>query len=143
MALFVDKHRPKSLAKLDYHKKLSHQLQQLAESDDLPHLLFYGPNGAGKKTRISALLRQIFGAGVEKLRLEHRVFELPNASKTKIELTTTASNHHIEINPSDAGFHDRVVVNTVIKEIARLHWADLANTYSITGCDIVELRVCV
>jgi replication factor C subunit 3/5 len=92
----------------------------------MPHLLFYGPNGAGKKTRISALLRQIYGPGVDKLRLEHRVFELPNASKTKIELTTTASNHHIEINPSDAGHHDRVVVNTVIKEIAQYHPIDAA-----------------
>ena len=29
-------------------------------------MLFYGPSGAGKKTRITATLRQLFGAGVEK-----------------------------------------------------------------------------
>lgn len=39
---------------------------QVAEQD-CPHLLFYGPPGSGKKTLIMALIKQMFGAGVEKV----------------------------------------------------------------------------
>jgi DNA polymerase III delta prime subunit len=46
------------------------------DSGDCPHLLFYGPAGAGKHTLITCLLREMFGAGAEKVReqLDH---ELP------------------------------------------------------------------
>ena len=65
--LWVDKHRPLTLEKMDYLKDQATQLGRLAASGDLPHLLFYGPSGAGKKTRVMALLRAMFGSGVEKV----------------------------------------------------------------------------
>lgn len=40
-------------------------------------------------------------------------------SKRTVEVTTVASNYHIEINPGDAGIYDRHVVQEVIKEIAQ------------------------
>lgn len=39
---------------------------QVAEQD-CPHLLFYGPSGSGKKTLVMALIKQMFGAGADKV----------------------------------------------------------------------------
>lgn len=63
-----------------------------------------------------ALLRAIFGKGIERVRMEHKAFKTPSGKA--IEMVTIASAYHIEINPGDAGIYDRFVVQDVIKEMA-------------------------
>lgn len=84
--------------------------------------MFYGPSGAGKKTRIMCMLRELYGPGVERLRNETMTFTTP--SNRKIEVMTISSNYHLEVNPSDAGMHDRVVVIDLIKQVAQTHQID-------------------
>lgn len=60
--LWVDKHRPMALEKLKFHDDLTEQLKRISAPDvvgNMSHLLFYGPSGAGKKTRVMALLREV------------------------------------------------------------------------------------
>lgn len=122
MSLWVDKHRPSSLNKLDYHKDQATLLKKLVQGGDFPHLLVYGPSGAGKKTRIMCLLRELYGSGVEKLRIEQHNFTTP--SNKKIEISTISSNYHIEVNPSDVGIQDRVVIQELIKTVAQTNNLD-------------------
>lgn len=82
----------------------------------MPHLFFYGPPGSGKKTRITALLRELYGPGAEKLKLDKRTFTTP--TKRTVEINLVTSNYHIELSPGDAGLNDRFVVQEVIKEMA-------------------------
>lgn len=118
--LWVDKHRPKALNKLVIHKPIGDHLIKLVETGDCPHTLFYGPTGAGKKTLIMGLLRQIYGAAVERLKVETKPWKIELPSRNlELELTTVSSNYHVEINPSDAGNNDRYIVQEIIKEIAR------------------------
>ncbi|KAK2720826.1 replication factor C subunit 3-like [Artemia franciscana] len=117
MSLWVDKYRPKQLQKLDYHTDQAAHLKKIVSSGDFPHLLVYGPPGAGKKTRVMCILRELYGSGVEKLRIEHQAFTTP--SNRKLEIVTVASNYHIEVNPSDVGIYDRVVIQELIKTVAQ------------------------
>jgi len=116
--LWVDKHRPTRLQQLSYHGTLTRRLESLAsDPGGLPHLLFYGPPGAGKKTRVMTLLRHVFGGGAEKLRLDKRTFTTP--TKRTVEINMITSNYHIEMAPGDAGLNDRFVIQDVIKEMAQ------------------------
>jgi replication factor C subunit 3/5 len=140
MALLVDKHRPRSLETLTYHHDLSDRLRSLvsssqsddevgltpsqAQSGDFPHLLIYGPSGAGKKTRITATLRALYGPGVEKIKIDSRVFQ--TTSNRKLEFNIVSSNYHLEITPSDVGNYDRVVVQDLLKEVAQTQQVDVA-----------------
>lgn len=93
-----------------------------AASEDFPHLLFYGPTGAGKKTRIACLLRELYGPGALKLKIDQRVFL--NPSRRKIEVNLISSNYHIELTPSDAGIYDRLIIQDILKEIAQTQQVD-------------------
>ena len=56
-----------------------------------------------------------------------------------MELTTIASNYHIEMTPSDAGIKDRFVVQEVIKEIASYHLADTKSKKSFKVVVLMEV----
>ncbi|KAJ3274330.1 Subunit of heteropentameric Replication factor C (RF-C) [Terramyces sp. JEL0728] len=122
MSLWVDKYRPTSLDTLDYHPEITARLQEMTLNGDFPHLLIYGPSGAGKKTRISAILREIYGIRSEKLKIEVRQFETP--SKKKLEINLISSNYHVEITPSDLGNSDQLVIQDLIKEMAQTKQID-------------------
>ncbi|CAJ0603287.1 unnamed protein product [Cylicocyclus nassatus] len=117
MSLWVDRYRPKKLSELTYHLEQASDLAELVKTEDFPHLLVYGPTGAGKRTRIHCILRELYGAGAERLRLDKKSLTTP--SNRKIEIDTVSSNYHIEINPGEVGIYDRVVVQEVIKQMAQ------------------------
>lgn len=116
MSLWCDKYRPQKLAQFDYHTEQAQMLKRLSSSANFPHLFIYGPSGSGKKTRVSALLYEMFGDASTRLKIEMKVFEA-NSGKKVIQ-RIVSSNYHLEVNPSENGFYDRVVVQELIKDVA-------------------------
>jgi replication factor C subunit 3/5 len=76
---------------------------------------------------------------VEKLRIEREEFETP--SKKKIEMSTIASNFHIEVNPSDAGIYDRIVVQELIKTVAQTNQLDSNIQKEFKGTSLNKLNI--
>lgn len=87
-------------------------------------MLVYGPSGAGKKTRIIATLKELYGPGVEKIKIDARTFQ--TTSNRKLEFNIVSSIYHLEITPADVGNYDRVVVQELLKEVAQTQQVDLS-----------------
>jgi len=100
-------------------------LRKLASCEDLPHLLVYGPNGAGKKTRVMAFLAEIYGNGVYKLKQDNWEFKVSPTSSTKVDCSVLSSNYHIDITPAECENYDRVVLQKLIKEVASTQQIDV------------------
>lgn len=116
-----------------------HTLSQVA-TGDCPHTLFYGPPGAGKTTLVKATLREVFGPGADRVKVETTPWKVVTPSRTvELELTTASSNHHVELCPADAGVHDRYVVQEIIKDMARARPVD-AVTGKRGGYKVVVLH---
>ncbi|KAG7754510.1 hypothetical protein KL911_001949 [Ogataea haglerorum] len=124
MSLWADKYRPRTLSELSFHPRISKQLQVMASSGEFPHLLVYGPPGAGKKTRVLATLRELYGAGTGRLRVDVKTFILP--SGRKLEFNVISSSFHLEITPSDMGNNDRIVIQDLLKEIGQIESLDFS-----------------
>ncbi|KAH3686621.1 hypothetical protein WICPIJ_002420 [Wickerhamomyces pijperi] len=124
MSLWIDKYRPQTLNSLNYHPDVSSRLKSLASSPDFPHLLIYGPSGSGKKTRVLAILTELYGHGVNKMKIDVRQFT--TSSNKKLEFNIISSAYHIEITPSDLGNNDRVVIQDLLKEIASTEQVDFS-----------------
>jgi len=137
MSLWCDKYRPKTFDELDYQLEQAALLQTIVASGDFPHFLIFGPSGAGKKTRITCLLHELYGSGSQSLRIENHEYETP--SRKKIEITTIGSNFHTQVNPSDVGIYDRVVIQELIKTIAQTKQINVTEQRSFKVIVIVEV----
>lgn len=127
MSLWADKYRPKTLVKLSYHDDVTEQLTKLADSGaNFPHLLVYGPSGAGKKTRIMAMLRKLYSnSSADSLKVDVKTFTTP--SNRKLEFNVISSPCHLEITPSDMGNNDRIVIQDLLKEVGQTEALDFTS----------------
>lgn len=79
-----------------------------SDLDIMPNLLFYGPNGSGKTTKIYALLANIF---------DKKVYDLKNLVHEcdKKIMNYKGSIYHIEINPVDLITNEKLFIQTFLK----------------------------
>ena len=119
--LWMDKYKPKTLEDLTFHPNQTKLLQSLADNSEFPHLIFYGPDGAGKKTRVHCFLSKVYGEGIYKMNTINKELKIKSKS---ISYMVTSSNYHLEFCPSDVGNNDKFIISHVIKETSSFSQLD-------------------
>lgn len=68
---------------------------------------------------IKCLLKELYEtAAVSKVKSELKEFKAGAANQISVECIVYSSNYHIEVTPSDADNHDKVIVQKLIKDVA-------------------------
>lgn len=122
---------PKTFEEMNVHTALNQKLIRMSEWSDSPHLLFYGPPGSGKRTRIMALLRKQFGEEVMNSSSSIEETYQTEANKKSITVTIVKSLIHVEIDMRNYPYNNKKVVSAVLKSMAKQQ--GLETTMNKTG----------
>lgn len=116
--LIVDKYNPLNSFQSFFHQNEMKILESMAKDKSIPHLIFSGPEGCGKKTLIKFLLESIYGSGANNI--IDSIFIVNGSGNTSIDVVVKRSEFHIIIEPNNTNF-DRYIIRDVVKEYAKKH----------------------
>jgi replication factor C subunit 3/5 len=105
---------------------------------NMPHLLFYGPDGCGKEFIINNLLQKIFTK--KSVEVQETEYTINGYSNTKTKVLIKQSKHHIVIEPNNNGF-DKYLIQEIIEEYARteiLHVLKYKHLYKIVIINTID-----
>ena len=122
MVFLVDEFSPRDYDNIFFHQEIYDRLKKMSEDNSIPHIIFHGPCGSGKRIMTNIFLRMIYGNAVDDLYTT--CYNIAGSgNKIKIE-NIQNSNHHIIINPTGTNF-DRYLVHEVVKRYAGIKTLDL------------------
>ncbi len=105
---------------------------------NMPHLLFYGPDGCGKEFIIENLLQKIFTK--KSVEVQETEYTINGYSNTKTKIMIKQSKHHIIIEPNNNGF-DKYLIQEIIEEYAKveiLHVLKYKHLYKIVIINTID-----
>jgi len=113
---YIDKYDLTTLKNVSFNKDNIKKLQIMSKDNEIPHLIFYGPRGSGKKSLINMYLELLYDKSVNNtIDTEYNVTGSGNNVKTVL---IKQSNYHIVIEPNNTNF-DRYLIQDVVKEYAK------------------------
>lgn len=124
----IDKYRPLNSddKNIFFHKDLLNLLSIMSKDEAVPHIIFYGPNGTGKKTTVNLFLEMLFDKNVHKTKdVEYQVI---GSGNKQIPKKIKQSDYHIVIEPSNNGF-DKCLIYYIVKEYAKRKSLDIFDTH--------------
>ena len=113
---FIDKYAPKSAKESILHKDILKLLEFISKDDSIPHIIFYGNDGVGKRRIIKLFLEMLYGKEVNNL--EENIYTVSGSGNKVKEVAVKQSDFHIMIEPVDNNF-DKYLIQDVVKEYAK------------------------
>jgi replication factor C subunit 3/5 len=99
-----------------FHKKQFKKLKKISEDDGMPHIIFYGNPGSGKKTMINLFLEMIFDKSIYKM--DNSKYTVISSGNIENEVIVKQSDHHLIIEPNNNNF-DRYLIQDIVKVYAK------------------------
>jgi replication factor C subunit 3/5 len=113
---FIDKYAPKTANKSILHKDILKLLEFISKDDSIPHIIFYGNDGVGKRRIIKLFLEMLYGKEVNNI--EENMYIVSGSGNKVKEVFVKQSDFHIMIEPVDNNF-DKYLIQDVVKEYAK------------------------
>lgn len=112
----IDKYRPETKDNSEFHNDILNMLEIMSNDESIPHIIFYGPDGSGKKTIMNIFLKMLFGDNIKNFKSVS--YEIESSGGKKSIEKVKQSNYHIEINPTGTNY-DRYLIHDIVKKYAR------------------------
>jgi replication factor C subunit 3/5 len=113
---YVNKYALTNVNNSIFHKDRLDTLKQMSTDDRLSHLIFYGPEGSGKKTLINKFLEMTFDKSVRDIK--ECPYLVTSSGNVQTQINIQQSNYHIIIEPNNNN-SDRYLVQDVVNEYAK------------------------
>jgi replication factor C subunit 3/5 len=117
MNLFIDKYGADNNSVPIFHKEELQLLKKMASDSSIPHIIFYGPTGSGKKALVKQFLETLY-----KDKSVHKLIDTPykvySGNNKANDVVIKQSNYHIIIEPNNNNF-DKYLIQYVVKEYAK------------------------
>ena len=99
---FVDKYAPNDPDDILFHKRELELLKKMSQDNSVPHIIFSGPEGSGKKTLIKLFLEMLYDKDVHTL--NDSIYRVSGSGNTTTDVVIKQSNYHIVIEPNNNNF---------------------------------------
>lgn len=133
--MFADKYLPLTIDDFKFHKNIIQRLKNMSRDESIPHMLFCGPSGSGKKTIIRFLLEMLYDSNVHKLK--DSIYTVIGSNGKPTEVTIKQSDYHIVIEPNNNNF-DRYLIQDIVKEYAKKMQLGVFNTKKVFKTVIIN-----
>lgn len=113
--LLINKYTPNNIDEAYFNKDLLKSLKIISQDESIPHIMFFGPEGSGKKTLVKLFLEMIYDDSTNKLR--ECVYKVVGSGNKVTDVVVLQSDHHIIIEPGGNNF-DKYLLHEIVKEYA-------------------------